>query len=172
MSSPRAQHVALSATLRRLRRDAGLSQVKAARTAGVTQAKISRLENGLFTPQVDDVRRLAQAYRAPAATRRELEQNARDLTEGRVYARMILQRGAWRMQQQVGRIEEASTRLRAFHPTIVPGLAQTSAYARVVFASKDVSGDDLDSTTDARINRQAILDTDRDISLIDRKSVV
>lgn len=166
MTTPRARHAALSTTLRRLRREAGLSQVEAARAANLTQAKISRLENGLFTPQVDDIRRIVRAYRAPAEVRRELEQAARDLTEGQVYSRVILQRGAWRMQQRAGRIEAASTQVRAFHPVLVPGLLQTPAYAEKVFASKEISGEELDHAIAARMERRALLESDRDVVLV------
>ncbi|MGH3319845.1 MAG: helix-turn-helix domain-containing protein [Streptosporangiaceae bacterium] len=167
MSSPRARHTSLSATLGRLRRDAGLSQVEAARAAGVTQAKISRLENGRFTPRVEDVRRLARAYSAPTDVRREVERAARDLAEGRVSSRVVLQRGAWRMQQRAGRIEAASARVRAFHPLIVPGLLQTPAYARLVFTARgDMTEEDVERSVAVHMHRQALLDTDRGITLV------
>src|SRR2546430_15047243 len=105
MSAPRAQHAALAATLRRLRHEAGLSQIDAAKATGLTQAKISRLENGAFTPRPEDVRRLARAYRASAEERAELEQIAQDLTDSQVYARIILQRGGWEIQEKFRRLE-------------------------------------------------------------------
>lgn len=167
MNSPRAAHATLSATLRQLRLNAGLSQIGAAAAAGLSQAKISRLENGRYTPQPADVQRLVRAYRAPARARRELEQVARDLSESHVYARILFQRGAWRMQQQIGRIEAASARIREFHSTLVPGLLQTPAYARVLFASGgEITGDELDRTVQARVARQALLDTDREFTLL------
>lgn len=166
MDSPRAAHATLSATLRQLRLDAGLSQLEAAAGTGLTQAKISRLENGRYTPQPEDVTCLARAYHASPQIRRELEQTARDLSDSRVYSRIVLQRGAWRMQQQAGRIEKTSARVRAFHPTLVPGLLQTPAYARAMFASVGVAGEELERTVKARIDRQALLGADHDFSLL------
>lgn len=166
MDSPRAAHATLSARLRQLRLDAGLSQLEAAAATGLTQAKISRLENGRYTPQPEDVKNLALAYHASAEAREELDQTARDLSENRVYSRIVLQRGAWRMQQQTGRIEKASARVRTFHPTLVPGLLQTPAYARAMFASVGITGDDLDKTVRARIDRQGLLASGHDFTLL------
>ncbi|WP_165956458.1 helix-turn-helix domain-containing protein [Kribbella antibiotica] len=152
--------------MRQLRLDAGLSQIEAAAATGLTQAKISRLENGRYTPQPEDVKQLARAYQASPQVRQELEQTASDLSESRVYSRIVLQRGAWRMQQQAGRIEKASARVRAFHPTLVPGLLQTPAYARAMFASVGVAGEELERTVQARIDRQALLGADHDFTLL------
>ena len=160
-----SSHSTLAVTLRRLRREAGLSQIAAAQASGITQAKISRLENGLFTPRPQDIRRLARAYQAAPEVRRELEQAAQDLADERVYARVILQRGAWRLQAKVARIEETCERLRAFHPVIIPGLLQTPAYAAKVIGSK-ATGQDLDRAVAARITRQRILGSDREITLL------
>jgi transcriptional regulator with XRE-family HTH domain len=166
VDSPRAAHATLSATLRQLRLDAGLSQIEAAAATGLTQAKISRLENGRYTPQPDDVKQLARAYQASPQVRQELEQAASDLSESRVYSRIVLQRGAWRMQQQAGRIEKASARVRAFHPALVPGLLQTPAYAQAMFASVGIAGEELERTVQARIDRQALLGADHDFTLL------
>lgn len=160
-----SSHSTLALTLRRLRNEAGLSQAAAAQTSGITQAKISRLENGLYTPRPEDVRRLARAYRAPPEVRRELEQAARDLADDRVYSRVILQRGAWRLQAKVARIEETCERLRAFHPVIIPGLLQTPAYATKVIGSK-AAGQELEQAVASRITRQQILGTGREITLL------
>lgn len=136
--------------------------MEAAAASGMTQAKVSRLENGRHTPDPDDISQLARTYHAPARVRRRLEQTARNLVEGRVYSRIVLQRGAWRMQERAGQIEAESERIRTFQPTLVPGLLQTRDYARVVFASVGMTGETLERTVDARLNRQQLLDTDRE----------
>jgi transcriptional regulator with XRE-family HTH domain len=166
VESPRAEHATLAAALRQLRLDAELSQMEAAAATGLTQAKISRLETGRYTPRPEDVDHLARAYRAPAKVRRSLERTARDLTEGRVYSRIVLQRGAWKMQQMAGQIESESSLVRAFHPALVPGLLQTPAYARMMFASVGIAGDELDRTVEARIGRQDLLGSGPEFVLI------
>lgn len=53
----------LSATLRRLRHEAGLSESEAARRAGLTQSKVSRVETARQMPTAAEVERLARCTR-------------------------------------------------------------------------------------------------------------
>ena len=58
-------------------------------------------------------------------------------------------------------IEERATEIRWWQPLLVPGLLQTSGYARAVLASwRRDNGDDIETKVAARIERQAILDRD------------
>ena len=165
MSTPR--HLdSLSATLRTLRQDAGLSGVEAARRAGMSQATISRFENGKRVPTADDVRTLGEVYGTPAATRRGLLALAMDLREGATSARTLLHRaGAPSVQQRIGRIEATSARIRSFAPTIVIGLLQTADYMHALLSGLH-QGEDLDAMVDARLARQQILDTDQTLHLV------
>ena len=82
-------------------------------------------------------------------------------------ARIVLARGAWRMQRRIARVEADSARLRVFHCSIVVGLAQTPAYARAVFSDGgDITGEDLDRCVAERLDRQRVLDSGRDITLL------
>lgn len=165
MSNPRRLD-SLSVTLRKLRDDAGLSGVEAARRAGMSQATISRFENGKRVPTATDVRTLCQIYRASAVTRREMLATARDLREDATSARTLLHRaGAPSVQQRIGRIETASARIRSFQPTIVIGLLQTPDYMRTLLSGLH-QGEDLEAMVTARLARQQILDTDRAFHLV------
>lgn len=155
----------LSATLRRLRRDAHLSGIEAARAAGLSQPKISRLETGKQVPTAAEVEALCRVYRAPARTRQQLLAIAGDLREEQVSARVMLQRGAYRMQERVGRIEAASRLLRTFHPALVIGLLQTPGYIRAMIG-ESLPDDEVEQMVTARGNRQRLLDTDREFVLI------
>lgn len=151
----------LSATLRKLRLDADLPGVEAARRAGMSQATISRFENGKRVPTDADVRALCQVYRAPVAVRRELLAIAKDMREGAATTRTILHRiGAPSVQQRIGRIEAVSARIRSFQPTIVIGLLQTADYMRALLSGLH-QGEDLEAMVTARLARQQVLDTDR-----------
>ena len=55
-----------------LRTQAGLTNAQAAAAIGVSTTKISRWENGLFTPTPEEAAAIAGAYRAPAELRRQL----------------------------------------------------------------------------------------------------
>lgn len=158
----------LSVTLRDLRKAAGLSGVEAARRLGTSQRRISNIETGRFVPREDEIRALAALYRASADTRRQLLRAVADLrVTPTPRARIVLARGAWRMQQRIARVEADSARLRVFHCAIVVGLAQTAAYARAVFADGgDVAGGDLDRWVAERLSRQRILGSGRDIALL------
>ena len=168
MTRPEGGQDWLSATLRDLRNAAGLSGMEAARRLGTSQRRISNIETGRFVPREDEIRALAKLYRTDADTRRRLLQAVADLRVAPTpQARIVMARGAWRMQQRIARVETGSARVRAFHCAIVIGLAQTPAYARAVFADGgDITGEDLDRCVAERIERQRILDSGRDITLL------
>ncbi|MFZ0119224.1 MAG: helix-turn-helix transcriptional regulator [Pseudonocardiaceae bacterium] len=157
-SLPRGQDE-LSETLRRLRKIAGFSGVEAAKRIGQTQASISRFENGRFVPTPETVEALCRVYGSTTAERQRLVQLSRDLREDvRPAARVIIQRGAARMQERIGRIERTSVTMRHFHPAVVSGLLQLPDYARVIFsAGGDLSADEVRTAVDRRMARQALL---------------
>lgn len=146
----------LSRTLRQLRIDAGLSGIEAAQRAGLSQPTISRWERGLFVPSPEDVATLAHVYDASVAMRRQLVQMTEDLRAEFTSARVVMHRGAGAAQRRIGRIEATSERVATFHPTMVPGLLQTEAYARTVF-SQGITGAALDEMVTARLDRQRLL---------------
>lgn len=77
--SSAARTVELAATLRRLRHEAGLSGIEAARRAGLSQPTVSRLDTGRRVHTPEEVTALCKAYRAPIDVRRALRDTARDL---------------------------------------------------------------------------------------------
>ena len=164
MNSP-ARTVELAATLRRLRHEAGLSGIEAARRAGLSQPTVSRLETGRRVPTPEEVNALCKAYRAPADVRRGLRDTARDLQAGVTSARIVLQRPR-QMQERIARIEQSSALLRSFQPAMLIGLVQTADYARAVMSSGKLDRETLEQITEARMSRQAILNTDRRFILV------
>lgn len=154
----------LAATLRRLRQEAGLSGIEAARRAGLSQPTVSWLETGRRAPTVKEVTALCKAYRAPAELRAALQATARDLQEGTTSARIVLQRPR-EMQERIARIEQSSALIRSFQPAMVIGLAQTLDYARAMMSGR-INGEALEQLTESRRQRQAILDTDRHFTLL------
>lgn len=155
----------LSATLRRLRKEAGLSGTEAAHRAGLSQSKISRVETGAFMPTEDQVRALCRVYDAPADVRRELIQLIRDLRAETTSARVVLQRGGWSMQRRIGQFEAASEHVRSFSPTVIIGLLQSRAYIRELFGDS-LPEDERDATVAARLDRQRLLNSDRRFDFI------
>ncbi len=148
----------LAATLRRLRRDAGLSGVEAGKRAGLSQASISRYEGGRSVPSPDDVVALARAYGAEAGERRRLKALARDIREDTQPRARVVMRRPEAMQQRIGRIEQASAHIATFCPLVHPGLLQTRDYAHVVLTvSGNLPAAQAQAALEARMTRQALL---------------
>ncbi len=147
----------LSALLRQLRDEAGLTGRLAAQRAGFSQSKLSKVENGMLLPSEADVRALCRAYRAGAERRREASDLVTRLRDEVDSTRVILQRGAYRKQQEIGRIEAETTLFRDFQPTFILGLVQTPAYVRRVFAG--LAAADGERAVAARLQRQTVLRT-------------
>lgn len=144
----------LSGNLRRLRRQAGLSQVETARASGMSQPAIARFESGLQVPTEMQVRALCRAYRVTPAIRRELANAARDLRSESTATRPVLIKGTgWTIQARIGRIEQASTLIRDFQPLIIPGLLQIEEYMRAVFSQR-MTADDRERAIAERLKRQ------------------
>lgn len=154
----------LAGTLRQLRTDAGLSGVEAARRAGLTQSKVSRLETGRHAPTVKEVNALCRAYRVDADTRAALVSIAKDMEAGTSQARIVLQNPA-RLQQRIGRVEYSSSILRSFQPNMIIGLTQTPDYA-VEITEPDLQGDKREEAARARLERQSVLDTERQFTFV------
>jgi transcriptional regulator with XRE-family HTH domain len=155
----------LSATLRQLRVEAGLSGAEAARRAGLSQSKVSRAETGTFLPTEDDVKALCRIYQPSPDVRRELLDLTRELRQGTTSARVILQRGGWWMQQRIGKLETAANRIRSFAPTAVVGLVQTEDYVDALLGDW-LSGVDRTRMISSRMERQRLLDTEREFVLV------
>lgn len=158
----------LSATLRELRKAAGLSGAAVAQHVGTSARRISNIETGRFVPRDDELEQLADLYHANATVRRKLHQAVSDLSAEPPKARaMIARHGAYKMQQRIQRAERESARIRSFQPLMVVGTAQTPAYMRAVFSSGgDLTPADLEKSIATRIARAEILGTGRDVSMI------
>lgn len=155
----------LAATLRTLREAAGFTETAAAQRAGLTQAKVSRLESGLNKPSLIDIRALARVYQAAPDVAEDLERMANEMRAQMDTKRVVLHRGRGPQQARIGRIEASAERIRSFHPTVVLGILQTAAYARAIFDSGDYPDDPEEAVT-ARTARAGILGTDREFTLL------
>lgn len=142
-----------------------MSGRQAAARAGLSQSRLSRIERGAFMPTEAEVRALCELYGAPAKLRRGMVAVTRDIREEQASARVVLQRGAWRLQQRIGRIEQASGRIRSFHPLVVAGLLQTPAYMREVFRQA-ASNEDLDELVRTRTSRQQLVRSGRELTFL------
>lgn len=149
----------LAAALRGLRQGTGLSTTKFAKRLGWSQSKVSKSERGVTMLEPDDVAAWATAAEAGSAQQEELvaiaTRAAAQLTEWR----RALAPGRRRVQEDIQRLESASSVIRVFAPAVVVGLAQTQQFAEAVFrlGTPEVSPEELPEIVDARLARQIVL---------------
>jgi transcriptional regulator with XRE-family HTH domain len=157
-SSRKARRAQLGAELRRLRQLSGLSEEAIARAVGSSQSAVSRMQTGSAPVSLPVVLAWAAAASATedetAELRRLLDQaiaqvtpirhdlSAEEFTEGQHRVKMDF--------------EATSNAISSFQPFFVPGLLQTAAYARQVFATFRPA-ETLDTDVAARLDRQPIL---------------
>ena len=161
----RELYVPVNVALKRLRQRAGLTGQELGRRAGMSQAKISKIETGAIHPSVEDVEHLARALGAP-------QEDVDRLTDQVEHSRDRMT--DWRFgrddpatwQREVAQLEAAATELHSFQPAVLSGLLQTSEYARAVLATVWESSVDgsfgpsagLTEAVAIRLQRQQILD--------------
>lgn len=156
-SNPTGRQLRLSAELRKLRERAGLTSTQASRLLGVQQNQISNVEAGRAGVSPERVRTLACHYDCgDKALVEALSEMATERT-----------RGWWEEYREIlpaalldlAEVEHHATRLRAAVTVHVPGLFQTTDYAREIFRQDvpEMSPPDIEHRISFRIKRQAVL---------------
>ncbi|MGA5700790.1 helix-turn-helix domain-containing protein [Peterkaempfera bronchialis] len=147
----------LGAALRALRRASGKEAKVVARSAVMSTAKLSKIENGRVAPATADVERILTALDVSPEIKAEYLAVARaqatEATAWRLFRRM----GYHKKQEQIRALESSMTLLRLFQPSLVPGLLQTPEYIRAVLEPKGLTDEQLSRTVSARIERQRVL---------------
>lgn len=172
----------LGAELAELRRRRGLTGHQLGRLVRMSQAKISKIENGTVTPNAADVEKIARALRAPAGTVRALVDQATSLHQELV-DRRVTAAGMIPAQQHVAATEARARTVRTFQPAVVPGLLQTAEYARAVIADYlSASRGDADDGAEQRIvptavttriqRQEALSDPDKQFYLVLTETVL
>jgi len=149
----------LATALQQLREAAGLTTYELANQLGVSQSKVSKIENArVAVRDVDIVDAWARATGAsPEKTRELVERAELALTEA-VNWRSALREGLPVKQRQVGELERTATVIRIFQLAVIPGLLQTADYARRMFLGHHPAGrPDIGAAVAARLERQAVL---------------
>jgi transcriptional regulator with XRE-family HTH domain len=160
-ASPTVRRRELGARLRALRVAAGRSIEEVAAEMEISPAKISRIETAARggTVSVADLRLLCAIYRVPAQEQEAL------LSLGRESK----QTGWWQKYGLPGDIatyvglEDAATSILQYLTSLVPPLLQTESYARAVASGIEpwLSDDEIEHRVGARLDRQALLTSER-----------
>jgi transcriptional regulator with XRE-family HTH domain len=151
---PRRQ---LGRYLRRARAEAGLTVAGAAKALGWSDQKIWRLETGQTSANPFDVEGMCRLFGTSDEVRTALAGLARETKA----------RGWWRAQGDVVPrdfdlflgLEEAASEITSFQTQLVPGLLQTSDYARVLMSTGHPRADEaeIERRVAIRLTRQAVV---------------
>lgn len=153
--------------LRAVRKLAGISGEDLAARLGVSQSKVSRIELGQVGLTPDLASRWAEACGGNEDRTGEIVSLAeRVATEASPFPSRWAD-GITRFQHKVAGIEMSARLTLNWHPRLVPGLLQTPAYAREIFACAYPEGPELSQAVAARMARQAVLyDPSRTIRMV------
>ncbi|GII88360.1 transcriptional regulator [Sphaerisporangium siamense] len=161
--SPTVRQRRLVQELRRLRLEAGFSQVEVAQQLDWSESKQIKMERGTIPIRVPDVRAMLDLYGLSVPERHQERDMLLQL------ARDARQRGWWHsygdvipgwFEVYVGLEAESST-LRTYQPELVHGLLQTPDYYRAFMRTSPVadSDEERERKIEVRKARQARLDT-------------
>jgi transcriptional regulator with XRE-family HTH domain len=151
---------ALGIRLRDLRRDAGLTGRQLAAACGWVPSKVSKIELGKQAPTEDDISEWCLACRFPSEIA-DLIAAVRSIDAQYMDWRRSLKTGTRRRQRANIDAYEKTTLIRAWEPTVIPGLLQTPAYARAILTTViDFHGipDDVEEGVQARMEAQRVFD--------------
>ncbi|MFE9839866.1 helix-turn-helix domain-containing protein [Streptomyces sp. NPDC005551] len=156
-TNPTGRQLRFGAELRKLREQAGLTSTGAAQLLGMKQAQVSNMETGRLGVSAERVRTLACHY---DCSDKALIEAIAGMTGER-------KRGWWEEYREIlpaglldlAELEHHATRLRSAVTIHIPGLVQTTEYAREIFrqAVPELPQPDIEHRVSFRLKRQAIL---------------
>ncbi|MBB5154913.1 helix-turn-helix domain-containing protein [Saccharopolyspora phatthalungensis] len=126
--SPRAR--ALSAALREARKERGISTRELAHRLSIDQSHLSRIETGKRVPSIETTAMILAILRTSREERERILDLARNASEPNwltvgIPGIPLQLAGAWEC-------ERAASDIAAWHPCLIPGLLQTTDYARAI----------------------------------------
>jgi transcriptional regulator with XRE-family HTH domain len=142
--------------LKNYRTVAGLTQREVAEAMDWSPSKVNRIEAGIVTVSINDLRALLTLFGVTAETVNELVEVAK-----------LSKRSSWGRGPAPDRApeaayfadEKAAVVIRQFEPALIPGLLQTEDYMRAVVADARMEeGARLERQVQTRLERQRVLD--------------
>ncbi|WP_433683203.1 helix-turn-helix domain-containing protein [Nocardia sp. CA-119907] len=150
---------ALGQRLREIRRRAGLSGRQLAALASWHESKISKLEYGKLRASDADVR----VYCTHAGAEDELADllaTLHNIDAAYMEMRRLLSTGTGRGQDELVKLAERTRLTRIYQNVLIPGILQTSEYARAILErsiTRHRLPDDIDAGIAKRMERQQFL---------------
>lgn len=151
--TPRAK--ALAAALRQARETSKLGVREVARAMGIQHSTVSYWESGKRVPRIEDV----SAYLQVLGVNNDERERILDLTRG-VFEPNWLTAGVAGVSQGLAGVlecERTASHIVEWSPLVVPGLLQTSDYARAIMSGGEVAPADVEARVMLRAGRRDIL---------------
>ncbi|WP_371654385.1 MULTISPECIES: helix-turn-helix domain-containing protein [unclassified Streptomyces] len=154
----------LAATLKGLRKAAGLSGDRLAKRMNISQSKVSRIENARVRPSIVDVEQYLRSVDAPPeAIDRAMSLARLANTEWR-NLRSLRRAGLGTRQAELKALEASSGHMRYFLLSLITGLLATPEYVRASLAHSPA---DTSKALAGKLERQQILyDTSKRFTFI------
>lgn len=161
VTTPKARR--LGAALREARTDAGLGVRELANRLGKDHSLVSRYERGQRAPKPEDVATILGILGVNGERREEILALARGTDDRRWVAASLPE-----LQQQLAALidfEGEATSIVDMAPLLVPGLLQTSAYARAIMTRAEVPPSEIGTRVAVRIGRSDVLKRESPVQL-------
>jgi transcriptional regulator with XRE-family HTH domain len=155
--SPAAARRRVRLTLRKARESRGLTQGQVAAELDWSLSKVNRLEKGDVTVSRTDLVALLELYGVTDSARiDDLIKAARTSRQRGWYDEPRYREHLTPAMLQLYQFETQATAIRFYHPTLLPGLLQTRAYAEFVlnFWQADLSAAVREARLETRIQRR------------------
>ena len=154
---PLVQRDRLRAQVRRWREGAEETQKGLAKAMDWSPSKVVRIESGEVPISTNDLRVLLDHYHVtdPATVRATLDlaRDSRGPSEFDAFADVL--EGGFRAFLAY---ERSAIAIRAFHPSVIPGLLQVERYARALLAARALPQQHIDRFWESRAQRQDLHD--------------
>lgn len=150
--------IALGRRLRELREQADLKAKELAEALAWHPTKVSKIENGKQTPTDDEIVAWTRATGADAETT-NLVASLHTLESQHAEWRHLMRTGIRPRQNDLAERDQKTRLFRVFESTVIPGLLQTSEYARARFAEAIRTfglANDVNEAVKGRMKRQDI----------------
>lgn len=151
--SDKLRQIGIGARLRQLRDEAGLTTRSVSDSLGISPSSVNRTECGRRAPDREEVSALCALYGATGDTKQEVIDRIGNTAETTAW---LTTGYAPDQLSSLMVLEREAVSITILQVSLVPGLAQTTDYARAVLASYFVE-EDVERAVGIRLGRQAML---------------
>lgn len=164
VETPDAVKDGLAATLRGLRKSAGLTGERLGARCAMSQSKISKIETGKIVPSTTDVERILRALDVSSDVRSQVSALTSIANAEFQTVRALLRKGLDKKQSELSSIEASTTDFRSFLPAMIASLISTPEYIRASLAH--IKGE-TGKAVARKLDRQVVLyDTEKSFTFL------